>query len=193
MRRNPFYHWRHPAFIVLSVTTFSFSSLGQNKASLPATDSIQISNIQAEGDLATGQVQITMDFTNNYHQEALVFLVLGGFDGLGLVDNKGNKYKIHTTEQLINTADINKGFINIASVRFGDKTFKSLTFVDQKIPTGESRQLTIRIPKVATSVTEFNELYSHRQVSINYGMVADNIIKLQDIKIHWQRSAAKSK
>ena len=191
MRRHNTSNWRR-SFIVLGLTTVSLLGYSQDRNSSPATDSIQISNIHADGNSANGQVEVSMDFTNHYYRPVLIHLILGGYEGLGLTDNKGNKYKIPTSDQLYNTSDINKGFIGISAVQFGDKSFKSFTYVDQKVPPGESRQLLIRIPKVSQSITEFNELSTHRQVSINYGLVGDHVIKLQDIRILWSGHITKA-
>ncbi|PUZ28621.1 hypothetical protein DCC81_03820 [Chitinophaga parva] len=186
MRKLVFSFWRQ-AFMALGCTAASLLTYSQGQTSGQTADSIQISNVQATGDPLTGQVKVTMDFTNHYSRPVRVHLVLGGFDGLGLTDNKGGKYKIHTTDQLAGTADINKGFNNITSVQFGDKRYKWLTFVEQQLTPGASRQLSIGIPKVSPSVTEFNEINTRRQVSINYAMVADHVVKLPAVPIQWKR------
>ena len=89
------------------------------------------------------------------------------------------------------TQDINKGYINIPFVQFGDKQFKSFTYVEQKLAPGETRKLIIRIPKVPSGVASFKEIFSHRQISINYGLVSDQVVKLPAVNIAWSHSLAK--
>lgn len=184
-----FYHHLLPGLLGAAILTCTANPIqGQTPAS--SADSIQISNAHATGESATGQVELSLTFTNHYSNTATVHLVLGGFDGLGLVDDKGTKYKIHTTDQLANTADINKGYVNIAFVQFGDKQYKWLTFVEQKIPPGDSRQLVVRISKVATTVSQFSKIITRRQVSINYAFKADRTSTLADVPIVWHKQGA---
>jgi len=176
---------------VLLAASFSLVALGagaQQTTNAQPADSIEITHSQATGDTGSGQVQVSLTFKNNYAQPALVHLVLGGFDGLGLEDDQGKKYKIHTTEQLAGTESINKGFINIAFVQFGDKQYKWLTYVEQKIPAGQARELLIRIPKVNKSTHAFTRIISRRQVTINHALKADQVYTINNVAITWQQS-----
>lgn len=180
---------RLPRFLMAtSVVLSAFVAKAQPSSSSTAADSIEITSSRASGDMESGQVQVNLTFKNNYSQPALVHLVLGGFVGLGLEDDLGKKYKIPTTDQLAGTESINKGFLPIAFVQFGDKQFKWVTYVEQKIPPGQSRELVIRIPHVAKSTRAFTRIISRRLVSINYAQKADQVYTVNNVAITWHPS-----
>src|SRR5690625_1847558 len=84
-------------------------------------DSLIIDSIKATGNLKAQTVEITMLVHNNYAATAGVSLSLGGFGDFGFTDENGKKYKIYTNSHLIGTQDINKGYLEIPFVQFGDK------------------------------------------------------------------------
>ena len=138
------------AFSLASTNSLVAQDDKEVKATIPFT-SLPVSNIKATGNLATGKLELTMDFENKYDKTAGVSLSLGGFEDMGITSDKGKKYKVYTSENLIGTKDINKGFFKVSAVQFGDKKFDWVTMVQQTIPTGEKRTLSVRVEKYDTT------------------------------------------
>ena len=165
------------------------SVFAQDNADMKVTmpfDQLPVSNIKAAGNFKTGSVEISMDFENKYDKTANVSLSLGGFSDLGITTDKGKKYKIYTSENLIGTADINKGYARVSAVQFGDKKFDWVTMVQQDLPQGEKRKLTVRIDKFDKAAKVITDFHIRCILSLNYFHTGDNLYRIENLPIEWK-------
>jgi hypothetical protein len=162
--------------------SFSLRAQGNFDSNVPTPfDSIFVNHISTAVD--TSQVlTISMDFSNSYSKSVKLHFALGGYEGLGIEDDKGRKYKIYTSENLVGTDQINKGYMAISSVQFGDKMFHSFTYVEQDIAAGQSRKLIIKVKKFDRSVQEITDFHIRCILSVNYSQIGDKIFQLHNLK-----------
>lgn len=156
-------------------------------------DSLIMSNVTAIGNIEAGSMEISMVVRNDYYKMIDAHWSLGGFEDLGITDDKGKKYKIFTSTKLIGTANINNGFKSISGVQFGSKKMDWLTYVKDTLSAGDSRKLIIRIPKVDKTVKLIKELHIRCILSKGYMWAGDKSYVIKNIKVDWVKPPVQSK
>ena len=149
-------------------------------------DSLSVGNVKAVGIVKTGELTISVDFQNKYSKKSKVHFALGGYSDLGIENDKGSKYKIHTSERLIGTKDINKGYGKISSVFFGDKKMGSFTYVEQELPTSDTKTLTVKLSGFDKSSKKILDFHVRCILFLNYMHVGDKFVQLKNIPIEWK-------
>ncbi len=175
--------------LALLCLSFIAPATAQDENSLTVSspyDSLSVSNVKAVGMAKTGEVTISVDIENKYAKQAKVHFSLGGYSDLGIEDDKGNKYKIHTSERLIGTQDINKGYKKISSVFFGEKKMGSFTYVEQELGTGDTKTFTIKLAQFNKSSKKITDLHVRCILFLNYMHVGDKMIKINEVPIEWK-------
>jgi hypothetical protein len=172
-------------FFITAVNTLVAQDSVKLKVKIPFAF-LEVSNVQVTGSRATGKLELTMDFENKHEKLAEVSLSLGGFERMGITSDKGKKYKIYTSENLIGTKDINKGFLQVSAVQFGDKKFDWVTIVQQTISTGEKRRLTVRIDKYDKTSKIIAEFHVRCILALNYVHTGDELYRVENIPIEWK-------
>lgn len=174
------------AFLAL-VLCMSVYSHAQNPEITQPFESLTITDVKATGNAKTGTVEIRMDFHNGYEKPATVSLDFGGFDRFGITDGKGEKYKLYTNSSLIGTSDVNKGYQPVSYIRFGDKTQDWITTVQQEIPPGETKTLTVRLDKVNTDIKFLKEIHGSCILAL-ISHVGDKPYRVENLPIKWSAS-----
>lgn len=155
------------------------SSCAQGRDSMNVTiafDSLAVDSIKATRDLKTGALEIRITFHNGYAASADISLSLGGFTDFGFTDEKGKKYKVYTNSHLIGTHDINKGYLNIPYIQFGDKKFYWVTMIQQQnVSQGQMRQLTVHVNHFNKGIKEIKEFHVQCILALNYAHVGDEL------------------
>jgi hypothetical protein len=180
------------AFII----AFSLAASAQDTTEMKIIspfDSLIISNVKAIGNIETGTIEISMDVRNDYYKMIEAYWSLGGFEDLGITDDKGKKYKIFTSTKLIGTANINNGFKGISGVQFGSKKMDWLTYVKDTLSAGDSKKLIIRVPKVDKTVKSIKELHIRCILSKGYMWAGDKSYQISNIKVDWVKPPLQSK
>ena len=152
----------------------------------PPFDSLTVSNIKATGNFQTGALELRIEFVSNYAQLAKVHFSLGGFEGLGIIDCAGRKYKINTNDDLVGTSGINEGFKKIDKVVFGDKKFEYFTYVEQEISATKSKTLVVAINKFDKGCKEIKQFHIRTLLSLAYIPKGDGLYAINNIKIDWK-------
>jgi len=158
-----------------------------------AFDSIEVKEIKATGNLTSGTVTITMQVHNRYATSALVHFQLGGEENFSIVDDKGTKYKIFTSENLLRAAGINKGFHNIASLHFGGQRSSSFMYARQELGPDESKLLSIQIDKVDKTVHTIKAFRIRCRRATGIKMDDETVYQIENIPVNWTTSKTKSK
>lgn len=172
------------AFILLAAATprAAAQTVSKVKTTIPF-ESLGLAEVKATGNKKSGMVEISMHFKNAYSKMAGVSLALGGFSDFGITDFKGHKYKVHTEENAVN---INKGYLNIPFIEFGDKKFNWVAKVKQEIPAGETRKLTVRIKSTEGGTLVISDLHIRCILSLDYEHIGDKIYKVENIPVEWK-------
>lgn len=148
-------------------------------------DSIAVTNVKAVGNIQTGSVEISMDIRNDYHALVDLHWSVGGYDGLGMTDDKGKFYKIYTSTKAIGAAGINKGYLQIKGVQFGSKKMDWLTYVKDTVSAGNTKKLKVTIPKMQKDVAVIREFHARCILSVSQMWVGDEQFTINNIKIEW--------
>ncbi|TXJ29062.1 MAG: hypothetical protein E6Q24_05120 [Chitinophagaceae bacterium] len=177
-------------FFIFFVLYFAILSLGfgQDSSALIVKvpfDSIAVTNVRAVGNIQTGSVEISLDFRNDYHELVDLHWSVGGFDGLGMTDDKGEFYKIYTSTKAIGAAGINKGYLQIKGVQFGSKKMDWLTYVKDTVNAGNTKKLKVTIPKMQKDVAVIKEFHARCILSVSQMWVGDEQFTIDNIKIEW--------
>ncbi|MFX1704983.1 hypothetical protein PV783_13560 [Chitinophaga sp. CC14] len=162
------------------------SLLGQQIPSViisPTYDSILVSQVEASQNPFNGGVVIHLKFLNQYTKKIKLHFNIGGYEGLGLKDDKGVKYKIFTNSDAVGTNGINDGFKPVAAVKFGASAFKYFTYVEQDLVSKEEKTFTIQLDKVDKKVQSIKALYLRCILSIDYGQVGDKTYMIENIPV----------
>lgn len=166
------------------------SSDAQSSDSMRVTapfDSLAIDNVKAMGNLKTGSLEITMTFHNNYTATADVSLSLGGFGDFGFTDEKKRKYKIYTNSHLIGTQDINRGYLDIPFVQFGDKKYDWVTMIQQKnIRHGQQKVLIVKVNDLGRDNKVIKEFHVRCILALNLRHVGEELYKVENLPIQWK-------
>lgn len=149
-------------------------------------DSLSASNIKAVGAAKTGELTVSVDIENRYAKQAKIHFSLGGYNDLGVEDDKGNKYKIHTRSTPMGREEGNKGYGKISSVFFGDKKMGSFTYVEQEIGTGDTKTFTIKLAQFNKSSKKIVDLHVRCILFLNYMHVGDKLVQFKNIPIEWK-------
>jgi hypothetical protein len=176
------------AILYTVFTVFQLKAYAQDSTDMKIIspfDSLTITNVKAIGNIETGSMEISMDVRNDYHKLTDVHWILGGFEDLGLTDDKGIKYKIFTSTQMIGTANINKGFQRITGVQFGSKKMDWLTYVKDTVGTNQSKKLIIRLAKVNKAVSLIKELQMRCILTLGYIWAGDKFYQIKNVKVDW--------
>jgi hypothetical protein len=160
---------------------------------ISAFDSLIISDVKAIGNIETNSMEISMVVHNDYYKMIDAHWSLGGFEDLGITDDKGKKYKVLTSTKLIGTANINNGFKSISGVQFGSKKMDWLTYVKDTLSAGDSKKLVIRVPKVDKTVKSIKELHIRCILSKGYMWAGDKSYQINNIKVEWIKPSVQSK
>lgn len=172
------------ALMLLVGTTFRCSAQTSNELKIVSPfDSLQITEVLANGNIKTGNLEIVITFKNDYSKLAGVYLSLGGFYDFGITDSKGRNYKIHTNVNAVNT---NKGYSNIPFIQFGDHKFDWVTYVKQEISSGDDRKLSVRLSKIDKGTQQITNFHVRCILSLDYGHVGDKMYSVEHIKINWK-------
>jgi hypothetical protein len=183
-------HYLLYLLIALGLTVPATTGLAQSDSSARVNkpfDSLTISNVEATGKASAHTLVITMQVTNSYSKVARVHFSLGGFEGLGITDNKGSKYKIHTYDGLTGTEGINKGYLKIGGVEFADVTFHSFTYVEKDLAPGQSAALKITIPKFAKDISVLPDVHIRCILSVNYLRKGDDLFQVNNLNVKWEK------
>lgn len=180
-------------YVFVSIQLPSFAQDTTEMKIISPFDSLTITNVKAVGNIETGSMEISMDVRNDYHKQTDVHWSLGGFEDLGITDDKGMKYKIFTSTQLIGTANINKGFQKITGVQFGSKKMDWLTYVKDTVGIEQAKKLIIRLAKVDNAVRFIKELQIRCILTLDYVWAGDKSYQLKNIKIDWNKPKTPSK
>jgi hypothetical protein len=151
-------------------------------------DSIVVTNVKAVGNVQTGSVEISLDVRNDYHELVDLHWSVGGFDGLGMTDDKGKFYKIYTNTKAIGAAGINKGYLQIKGVQFGSKKMDWLTYVKDTVNAGNTKKLKVTIPKMQKDVAVIKEFHARCILSVSQMWVGDEQFTIENMKIEWLNS-----
>lgn len=166
------------------------ASSAQSEDSMRVTtpfDSLTIDHIKATGDIKTGMLEIEMIFHNDYIATADISLSLGGFADFGFTIESGKKYKVFTNSHLIGTHDINKGYLNIPFVQFGDKKFDWVTMIQQKnVSHGEERQLIIHVNHFDKNARMIKGFHVRCILFLNLSFVGDKSYKVENLPVEWK-------
>lgn len=130
----------------------------QSKLTTPY-DSLTVTDVKAKANKATGSLELKMKFTNISHKHNKVHLVLGSFDDFGITSTNGNRYKVFTSENVINTGSNNKGYYPITTVQFGTKKLNWVTSVIQELKPGEERIFSVSIEKFDKSANTIKDIH----------------------------------
>ena len=148
-------------------------------------NSLILTDVQAIGDVATGNVEIAMNFQNNYPKIADVYLSLGTYVDFGLTDNKDNKYKVFTNEGLIEKSPINAGYKKVNGVQFGNKKLQIVTYLKDTLATGHSLPFKITVGKLDKSINNIKEVHIRCILSLNHVWAGDQSYQIHNIKVDW--------
>lgn len=152
----------------------------------PPFDSLSVDSIKASGSLKTGIVEIKMEFHDNYIQPAKVSLSLGGFADFGITDERGKKYKIYTDSHLIGAQDVNKGYLKIPFVQFGDKKYDWVTVIQQDFSHGQQKELIVRINHFNKDNKIIKEFHIRCMLTLDLAFVGEGLCKVENIPIDWE-------
>lgn len=157
---------------------------GEMKVTIPF-DSLTVDSIKATGNLKTGTLEIRMLFHNNYAATAGVSLSLGAFADFGITDGKGKKYKIYTDSHLIGTQDVNKGYLKIPFVQFGDKKYDWITLIQQNFTHGQQKELIVRINHFNKDNKDIKEFHIRCILALNLEHVGEGLYRMENLSIDW--------
>jgi len=172
-------------FCCIAVNNCSAQGKGEMKVIIPF-DSLTVDSIKARGNLKTGTLEIRMTFHNNYAATAGVSLSLGGFTDFGITDEKGKKYKIYTDSHLIGTEDVNKGYLKIPFVQFGDKKYDWVTMIQQDVSHGQEKVLIVRINHFNKDNKLIKEFHIRCILALNLEHVGEELYRIENIPIEWE-------
>lgn len=150
-------------------------------------DSLVLREITSSGNPATGNLTVKMLFDNRYPGKATVHLKLGAFDDFGMVDDRGTKYKLFTSENLRGTAGINKGYQKVAAVEFGGKKSSSFMYAQQLIPAGEGKTLVIRLSGVNKGITKIASLHFRCRLMVDGKPMGEKMYQVEDVSVNWRK------
>jgi len=158
---------------------------GEMKVTIPF-DSLSVDSAKAIGNLKTGTLEIRMTFHNNYAATAGVSLSLGGFTDFGITDEKGIKYKIYTDSHLIGTEDVNKGYLKIPFVQFGDRKYDWVTLIQQDLTHDQQKELVVRISHFNKDNKIIKEFHIRCILALNLEHIGEKLYKVENLPIKWQ-------
>lgn len=179
----------------IAITAWFMVGIGINTSIAQSTDSMQvitpfdsltIDNIKANGNLKTSALEIRMTFHNDYAATAGVSLSLGGFADFGFTDEKGKEYKIYTDSHLIGTQDVNKGYLKIPFVQFGDKKFDWVTLIQQDISHGQKKVLIVRLNDFNKACKVIRDFHVRCILALDIEHVGEELYRIENIPVEWK-------
>jgi hypothetical protein len=175
-------------FVFLTLVLTTQHGLAQDSANFKIInpyDSLLIDEVKASGNLSSSTLQITMIFKNISKKRQTLHLDLGGFDDFGITTMSNKRYKVFTTENVIDANQPNKGFKNISKIQFGNKKFDWVTIVKQELNPGEERLLSIWLERFEKTDHIIKDIHVRCILSINSMHVGDKKISIENIPIIW--------
>jgi hypothetical protein len=148
-------------------------------------DSLTVNDIKAIGNSRSSALNITMIFKNISSKRQTVNLDLGGFDDFGITTMNNKRYKVFTSENVIDNNQPNKGYKNISKIQFGNKKLDWVTIVKQELNPGEERLFSIWLDKFENSDLAIKNIHIRCILSINSMHVGDKKIAIENIPINW--------
>jgi len=156
-------------------------------------DSLSAHDVKAVGNLQTGSVEITMQVRNDYlkHWVALNFTG-GAFEGFGVTDDKGTKYKVYSNDHLMGTAGINNGYGQIWALMLGKSTPKIFITVYDTLQPGQVTTLRFRLGRVNKMVHKITELHMLAMFSLEYTFAGQKEYIVKNLPINWIKPASQA-
>lgn len=173
-------------FICGTCVSTSFAQSRDSMRVIAPFDSLRVDNVKASGNIKTGTLEIRMTFHNNYAATAGVSLSLGGFADFGIIDEKGKKYKIYTDSHLIGTQDVNKGYLKIPFVQFGDKKYDWVTLIQQDFTHSQQKELIVRIGHFNKDNKTIKEFHIRCILALNLEYIGTELCKVENVPIEWK-------
>jgi hypothetical protein len=181
-------------FLAIFICHCEIHAQNSSKAKLTAPyDSLTVTDVKAKANKVTGSLELTVKITNISHKHNNVHLVLGSFDDFGIISMNGSRYKVFTSENVISTGPVNKGYYPISTVQFGTKKLNWVTSVVQELNSGEERLFSISIGKFDKKANIIKNLHFRCILTVNYMHAGDNKYVIENIPIEWLTGALKTK
>jgi hypothetical protein len=184
-------------FFLYLVTFYSpYASMAQDSTNLKIAnpyDSLLLSDVKAVGNSTNEALKISMKFKNISSKHQTVHLSLGGFEDFGIISMQGKRYKVYTSESLIGTSQINKGYHPISTVQFGNKKLDWVTSIIQELNPGEEQSFTIQIAKFDKADNVIKNVHVRCILTVNYMHAGDNKYIIENIPIEWMAGNPKTK
>jgi len=181
-------------FLYLIVFFGAAASMAQDSTNLKITnpyDSLLLSDVKAIGNTTTGTLQITMKFKNISGKHQTVHLGLGSFEDFGITSKQGKRYKVFTSENVIGTIQVNKGFRKISAVQFGNKKLDWVTSVIQELNPGDKRSFSVLIDKFDKTDSMIKDFHIRCILTVNFMHAGDDRYIIENIPIEWMVSNSK--